>query len=1028
MMATLFLGTSCSDMEEAINERIVSTQTEEETPQKETANEQQTKAEYVYSNVITIELQEEGTLGQVLTGDSLNADKLIISGKIDASDFSVIQGMKNLLALDMTDVTFVQNSTTYKSKNNSNTYSLKKGIINEYMFYDWSNITEIKLPKSIQEIGRGAFEYCHKLSNIEIPSAKSIGNSAFYYNSSLSKVTLPDNLETIGQEAFEDCDALTTLEIPSAKSINDEAFRGCDKLAKLALPENLETIGQEAFYSCAQLENFKIPESVTHIGQGAFSGCLYKLTAIEIPKGIRELPASTFSNCNKLSSVVLPDSLKTIGASAFYNTDIKNLDFLPDSLQSLGEYAFARSSLTSAKLPRLNGIIPNNLFDECQSLASVTLPENIHTINARAFSNCPLLKSIELPDNLKELGEGVFQNTGLQSIEIPTQITTINSSMFYGCGSLQTVKLPETVTSIGNDAFHGCTALTSITLPNSVTSIGNYAFMDCTALTSITLPNSVTSIGNDTFYRCTALSSITLPNSVTSIGNDTFGYCTALTSITLPNSVTSIGEYTFYGCTALTSITLSESLESIGNRAFYQCEKLGYTKFPASLKTIGSDAFAECYAMTLDAQLPEGITSIGSGAFNNCDALTELIFPSTLATVPSYCCNDCSNLASVTLSEGISSIDSHAFYKCGKLTENGIHLPGSLTKIDEYSFAETGITTIDFLPEGLKSIYGHAFHNSNLNGVLKFPSTVTYLADYALYDNDITAIYLPSKESITVGKIFGPSRKSNCLIYTNSENCNTSYNVVVNGVCVSLQLVETASFHCPEAFVAGQVTFVKQFNQGNQYLYNGSYTHNLYAPKGEASHWYGLSLPFEVTEISTSDGRNFAPFNAGVEGAKPFWLRRMTVDGSWENMTKIEAGEPYIIAFPCSESYDDQFNVWGEVTFKGKRVQIPATEEYAINHGFYAMKRNYAVLSQSQTRLMLNSPRWGDNNVNNPQGERGNSSYNWGSRFISNLRPSWAFEAYIGAGAGTTTSLSIGSESNTRSSKTLGSVPSIDDM
>ncbi|MBQ9679044.1 MAG: leucine-rich repeat protein [Prevotella sp.] len=38
-----------------------------------------------------------------------------------------------------------------------------------------------------------------------------------------------------------------------------------------------------------------------------------------------------------------------------------------------------------------------------------------------------------------------------------------------------------------------CSGLTSIEIPNNVTSIGNLAFYGCSALTSVTIPNSVTS-------------------------------------------------------------------------------------------------------------------------------------------------------------------------------------------------------------------------------------------------------------------------------------------------------------------------------------------------------------------------------------------------------------------------------------------------------------------------------------------------------------------------------------------------------
>ncbi|MBR4552314.1 MAG: leucine-rich repeat domain-containing protein, partial [Bacteroidaceae bacterium] len=97
---------------------------------------------------------------------------------------------------------------------------------------------------------------------------------------------------------------------------------------------------------------------------------------------------------------------------------------------------------------------------------------------------------------------------------------------------LNTITIPSSVTSIGEYAFAGCTSLTSITIPSSVTSIEDYAFAGCTGLTSITIPSSVTSIGDYAFFDCYSLTSITIPESVTSIGDYAFSYCTGLTSIT----------------------------------------------------------------------------------------------------------------------------------------------------------------------------------------------------------------------------------------------------------------------------------------------------------------------------------------------------------------------------------------------------------------------------------------------------------------------------------------------------------------
>ena len=118
-------------------------------------------------------------------------------------------------------------------------------------------------------------------------------------------------------------------------------------------------------------------------------------------------------------------------------------------------------------------------------------------------------------------------------IILPNGATAIEkfSTIVNDFPNLQTITIPSSVTSIGSYAFSYCSGLTSITIPESVTTIGNYAFYGYSSLTSIAIPNSVTSIGNSAFGGCSSLTSITIPNGVTSISNYAFNYCTSLKTI-----------------------------------------------------------------------------------------------------------------------------------------------------------------------------------------------------------------------------------------------------------------------------------------------------------------------------------------------------------------------------------------------------------------------------------------------------------------------------------------------------------------
>lgn len=109
--------------------------------------------------------------------------------------------------------------------------------------------------------------------------------------------------------------------------------------------------------------------------------------------------------------------------------------------------------------------------------------------------------------NVTYFGEyGKFsEKTAVTSVTIPSTITAIPASCFYGCTGLTSVNLPSSITSIGEYAFQNCTGLKSITIPANVTSIGNSAFQGCDNITSLTFEGTTPpTIGNQAFSTSAA--------------------------------------------------------------------------------------------------------------------------------------------------------------------------------------------------------------------------------------------------------------------------------------------------------------------------------------------------------------------------------------------------------------------------------------------------------------------------------------------------------------------------------------------
>ena len=407
----------------------------------------------------------------------------------------------------------------------------------------------------------------------------------------------------------------------NTKVICNDAFWGCTSLSCIVIPNSVTYIGDDAF-SMTALSSVVIPNSVTSIGKGTFWNCTF-LSSIVIPNSVTSIEKQAFDGCTSLSSIVIPDSVTDIGESAFSSCTSLSGVVIPNSVKSIGYRMFSScTSLSSIVIPNSVTSIGDSAFWDCTSLFSIIIPDSVTSIGSCAFSNCSSLSNIVIPASVTNMdGNPFLYWNGI--------LTVLSSSFFYANDVLiDNVKktiiafrnkessfiIPNSITGIGPNAFSHCETLSNIFITNSVTSIGDNAFWGCKSISSIVIPNSVTSIGDNAFGGCTTLSKIVIPNSMTSIGNRAFDSCASLSSIVIPNSVTSIGDSAFGGCTSLFSIIIPDSVTSIGSCAFSNCSSLSNIVIPNSVTIIGFNTFYRCDSLS-SADKDDIITRFGKNVF-----------------------------------------------------------------------------------------------------------------------------------------------------------------------------------------------------------------------------------------------------------------------------------------------------------------------------------------------------------------------------------------------------------------------------
>lgn len=329
----------------------------------------------------------ERTIVDRLEMDATKIKNLKITGEINATDYEFMRDrMTALQRLNLKEVESILST----GEDGTVIYGIPG-----YAFNGKSSLMKCVLPDNLERIEDNAFTNTSLTGTLLLPEGLKYVDGFNY--TKITNIHFPSTLEEIGSCAFEHCSNLMCeLSLPeSLKRIESYAFNGSEITGNLVLPESLQYIGRAAFQEAKLSGSLVIPRQITKIESWAFSSSDFNGT-LTLPEGLKEIEEYAFYYTGFKGELVLPKTLQKIGKCAFsYNSFNGNL-VLPAELVSLGERAFEHNW-------RLGGIIefpeniiavPQSLFVGCTGIEGIRLHKDVEAISSMAFGGCYGITSI----------------------------------------------------------------------------------------------------------------------------------------------------------------------------------------------------------------------------------------------------------------------------------------------------------------------------------------------------------------------------------------------------------------------------------------------------------------------------------------------------------------------------------------------------------------------------------------------------------------------------------------------------------
>ena len=282
--------------------------------------------------------------------------------------------------------------------------------------YRESTITSVDIPKTVVEIGSGAFCGCQNLKTVIFRGCPVLDIGAFWYDIDYNRVLLDRVVcySSVPPKCGSDCFSCFETYSPSyqKREVELQVPKGCaEAYANSIAWYRFDVTEMEA-------EPF-VPESydVEETGLVYRNGICYELRKSPDVSEARVMPLHVPFSAEGIdyeyyihqAELDIPDEVRLNDRLVFKVTEIAD-----DAFYCWMEYDW-------------------NFFK------IVNIPGSVRRIGNGAFSGCRYLTTVNLSEGIKEIGNSAFSRCSIKELSLPASVEQIGDYVFSGCSSLTTV-------------------------------------------------------------------------------------------------------------------------------------------------------------------------------------------------------------------------------------------------------------------------------------------------------------------------------------------------------------------------------------------------------------------------------------------------------------------------------------------------------------------------------------------------------------------------------------------------------------